>query len=521
MTKYLMGIDNGGTSSKAAIYDINGNEIAKHTTYTTMLTPHHYWTERDMKELKEVNFEAIRGAIKKSGINPHDIVGISCTGHGNGLYLMGENGTVVRNGIISTDNRAHRIVDKWLANPDYEKIVRPRTYQTVWASQPVSLLKWLDENEPDVYEKTKYVFMITDLVRYWLTGNAGFELSNASGTSMINQKTEDYDEKVFDFFGIKHWLKKMPELVQSNEECGQVTAETATATGLIEGTPVAGGLFDITASALSTGLVEGNSLSIVTGTWSINQYISKEIKIIKDLFMTSDYPIPGYHLITEASPTSGSNLTWFINTFMGPIKTQLKREGKMSIYDYCSNLVKSVNPADSKLIFFPFIFGSNAGVANATAGFVGATKSTSLGEFVRAVYEGVVFAHMAHCEKLNNINPDINGPIRIAGGITNSNTWLQIFADVFQRPLELVDVSENGALGTSMAAAVMSGVYPDFATAADKMVKISRTIQPNPANEAIYQQKYALYKSELESMHGAWKTLEETELEPAEAVVDK
>ncbi|WP_338215546.1 FGGY-family carbohydrate kinase [Companilactobacillus muriivasis] len=513
MTKYLMGIDNGGTSSKAAIYDINGNEIAKHTTYTTMLTPHHYWTERDMDELKEVNFEAIRGALKKSGIDAHDIVGISCTGHGNGLYLMGENGSVVRNGIISTDNRAHRIVDKWLADPEYETIVRPRTYQTVWASQPVSLLKWLDENEPDVYAKTKYVFMITDLVRYWLTGKAGFELSNASGTSMINQQTEDYDEKVFDFFGIKNWLKKMPELVNANDECGQVTAKTATATGLIEGTPVAGGLFDITASALSTGLVEGNNLSIVTGTWSINQYISKEIKVIKDLFMTSDYPIPGYHLITEASPTSGSNLTWFINTFMGPIKAELKKEGKMSIYDYCSSLVNSVDPADSKLIFFPFIFGSNAGVANATAGFVGATKSTSLGEFVRAVYEGVVFAHMAHCEKLNSINPDISGPIRIAGGITNSNTWLQMFADVFQRPLELVDVSENGALGTSMAAAVMSGVYPDFATAADKMVKISRTIQPNPANAKIYQQKYALYKEELQGMHGAWKTMEDTELE--------
>ncbi|MFC6181374.1 FGGY-family carbohydrate kinase [Lactiplantibacillus daowaiensis] len=513
MAKYLMGIDNGGTSSKAAIYDINGNEVAKHTTYTQMLTPHQYWTERDMNELKQVNYEAIRGALKKAAIDPRDIVGISCTGHGNGLYLMGHNGSVVRNGIISTDNRAHKIVDKWLADPAYETIVRPRTFQTVWSSQPVSLLKWLDENEPDVYDQTEYVFMITDLVRYWLTGQAGFELSNASGTSMINQHTEDYDEQVFDFFGIDHWLKKMPKLVKSDKECGQITDEVAKETGLAAGTPVAGGLFDITASALSTGLVAGNNLSIVTGTWSINQYISKEIKVIKDLFMTSDYPIDGYHLITEASPTSGSNLTWFINTFMKPVKARLKKEGnQVSIYDYCSGLVNEVEPADSKLIFFPFIFGSNAGVANATAGFVGATKGTSLAEFVRAVYEGVVFAHMAHCEKLDNINPNIDGPIRIAGGITNSEIWLQIFADVFQRPLELVDVSENGALGTSMAAAVMSGVYPDFATAADKMVKISRTVQPNPDNAKIYQQKYALYKKELQHMQGAWETLEDTEL---------
>lgn len=513
MTKYLMGIDNGGTSSKAAIYDVQGNEVAKETIYTQMLTPHQYWTERDMNELKRVNYEAIRGALKKANIDPCDLVGISCTGHGNGLYLMGKNGRVVRNGIISTDNRAHKIVDKWLADPNYETVVRPSTYQTVWASQPVALLKWLDENEPDVYNQTEYVFMITDLVRYWLTGKAGFELSNASGTSMINQHTEEYDEKVFEFFDIKHWLKKMPELVKSYKRFGEVTAETAAETGLIVGTPVAGGLFDITASALSTGLVTENSLSIVTGTWSINQYISKEINIIKDLFMTSDYPIDGYHLITEASPTSGSNLTWFINTFMGPIKKRLEKEGnQVSIYDYCSGLVNEVAPVDSKLIFFPFIFGSNAGVANATAGFVGATKSTSLAEFVRAVYEGVIFAHMEHREKLSNINPFIGGPIRIAGGITNSEVWLQMFADAFQRPLELVDVSENGALGTSMAAAVMSGVYPNFSSAADKMVKISRTIYPNSKNAGIYQQKYSLYKEELQTMQGTWKTLENVEL---------
>ena len=512
MTKYLMGIDNGGTSSKVAIYDLEGREIAQCTTYTKMLTPHEYWTERDMEELKKVNFEAIRGALDKARIHPSDILGISTTGHGNGLYLIGKNGEFVRNGIISTDNRAHQLVAEWLADEKYESAIRPKTYATIWSSQPASLLKWLDINEPETFEKTEYVFMITDLIRYWLTGNAGFEISNASGTSLFNQDTEQLDESVFNYFGIKKWYKKIPPLVTSSERTGAITEEVSKKTGLTVGTPVAGGLFDITASALSTGLVKHNQLSIVTGTWSINQYIDDEISVVKDLFMTSDYPLPNEHLLTEASPTSGSNLTWFIDTFLKAHSKLLKIvDDESSIYDYCSRLVETVKPWDSKLIFYPFIFGSNAGVENSTAGFIGATKDTSLAEFINAIYEGVCFAHKNHVDKLLKINPNIlNSSIRIAGGITNSDTWLQMFADVFQKPLELVNVKENGALGTSMAAGVMAGVFKDFGEASKQMVNISKVIKPNPDMKEIYDQKYVLYCKAVKNQSLVWSEIENT-----------
>lgn len=510
MTKYLMGIDNGGTSTKAAIYDLNGNEIEKHTVYTDMITLHEYWTERDMTDLKNVNFEAIQKVLAKSQINPKDIVGISATGHGNGLYLIGENGNFIRNGIISTDNRAHKIVEDWLSDEKYETEVRPRTYATIWSSQPASLLRWLDLNEPNIYDQTKYVFMITDLVRFWLTGKPGFEISNASGTSLFNQQTEDYDEHVFEFFGIKKWLAKMPNLVGSAEKVGEITREVSEKTGLAMGTPVSGGLIDITASALSTGLVKHNQLSIVTGTWSINQYIDNKISVVKDLFMTSDYPIKGEHLLTEASPTSGSNLTWFIDTFLKDHTKLLEIvDDGTNIYDYCSTLVESVSPWDSKLVFYPFIFGSNAGVANSTAGFIGATKDTSLNQFINAIYEGVCFAHKAHVEKLEKINEHVlDAPIRIAGGITHSRVWLQMFADVFQRPLELVNVQENGALGTSMAAGVMAGVFADFEAAAEEMVTISKTIYPRTSYKEVYEQKYELYKKVVEDQAQVWNDIE-------------
>ncbi len=102
--KYLMGIDNGGTSTKAAIYDMDGHELEKTTVNTKMLTPHPFFTERDMNELWKANIYVIKQTLEKSHIDPRNISGIACTGHGNGLYLVDDKGNAVRNGIISTDD---------------------------------------------------------------------------------------------------------------------------------------------------------------------------------------------------------------------------------------------------------------------------------------------------------------------------------------------------------------------------------------------------------------------------------
>ena len=90
--KYLMGIDNGGTFSKAAIFDEEGHQIAVASEATVTITPKPGYTERDMDELWQVNAKAIREAIKKSGIDPKDIAGVSFSGHGKGLYLVGKDG---------------------------------------------------------------------------------------------------------------------------------------------------------------------------------------------------------------------------------------------------------------------------------------------------------------------------------------------------------------------------------------------------------------------------------------------
>jgi len=114
MEKYVLGIDNGGTVIKAALFDLDGKEIAVASRQTATLNPRPGYTERDMDELWEQNCACIRQVLADSGINPKAVAAAAVCGHGKGLYPWGKNGKPAYNGIISTDNRAWKYPDKWM-----------------------------------------------------------------------------------------------------------------------------------------------------------------------------------------------------------------------------------------------------------------------------------------------------------------------------------------------------------------------------------------------------------------------
>ncbi|EMU9120063.1 FGGY-family carbohydrate kinase [Providencia stuartii] len=504
MKKYILGIDNGGTVTKAAIYNLEGQVLAIASNTTRMITPKPFFTERDIEELWQSNLFVIKEVLKKSVIDAADIIGISVTGHGNGLYLVDEQGKPTRNGIISTDNRAKKYVEQWYQSPKFESEILPKTMQSIWAGQPVALLAWLQDNEPETLEKARYIFMVKDLIRFYLTGEATQELTDISGTNLINVRDRCYDDELLAFWSGLSWKDKLPPIKLSTDCCGRITEEIAALTGLKAGTPVSGGIFDISASSLASGINQTNKLAIVAGTWSINEYVTDKPVVDKDLFMTSIYPMENRWQITEASPTSASNLEWFITQFMAADK-QLEEAKGSSVYELCNQLVASTTPDESQLMFFPFVFGSNT-IPDATAGFVGVTSFHQRAHFLRAIYEGVAFSHLYHVERLRRINPQLSNVIRIAGGITHSPVWLQIFADIFQSQLEIVDVKEHGTLGAAMTAAVMEGYFPDVFAACDAMVKVSEVIHPQTDKQAVYAKKYAMYKRMLDDMQPTWKS---------------
>jgi L-xylulokinase len=291
-------------------------------------------------------------------------------------------------------------------------------------------------------------------------------------------------------------------LKSSTDFCGGISKQASEETGLKEGTPVAGGMFDIDACAIAMDITNEDKICVIAGTWSINEYISKNPVLNKSVMMNSLYCIPGYYLIEECSPTSASNYEWFIEIFLAEEK-QKAEELSMNIFEYCNELAEKVTADEQNIIFLPYIFGSNYN-PQAKASFIGLDSHHTRPQMIRAVLEGIVFCHMVHLEKLlaNRTKPQA---IRLAGGAANSIFWAQIFADVIKLPVEIVDIKELGTLGCAMAAAVAAGVYKNLKEAAQNMVKMKCRIEPNPANFYVYEKKFALYKKISGALDDSWK----------------
>lgn len=496
MGKYLIGLDNGGTLSKAALYDLNGHEIAVVSRKTAMYQPEPGFTERDCDEMWAANVGAIRGVLEKAGISGDEVIGVAATGHGNGMYLSGYDGRPTYNGMISTDSRGKEYAIQWMEDGTFEKIL-PKTMQSVWAGQPTTLLRWFLDNKPEVLEKTQWIFMCKDYIRYRLTGEAYGEIADMSGSSLMNVRDVCYDKELLADMGLASIYDKLPPLKYSGEICGYITEEVAGLTGLKAGTPVAGGCMDIHASAMAVGITSEEQMCVVAGTWSINEYISKKPVVDKDLFMTSIYSIPGYWMTLEGSPTSASNLEWFLTEVLKDVDLRGR-----DIYEYSNSCVDKIGDSDCGVVFLPFLFGSNVNI-NARGAFIGLQSWHTRDNMLRAVYEGIVFCHRYHIEKLLKFR-DKPQTIRMAGGVAKSKVWVQMFADVLQTPIEVARSQELGALGSAICAGVAVGAFDSFREASESMVDIMYTAQPNPEKAAIYEKKYARYKAVIEALDSVW-----------------
>lgn len=503
---YFMGIDNGGSMCKAVIYDAVGNEVASSSARPQLLTPAAGFTERDMDQLWRLNCQVIADAIRRSGLGAGAIRGVACTGHGKGLYLWGKDEQPCGKGIVSTDSRAWRYPEKWKADGTADRVFA-KTFQQILACQPVSLLCWLRDTRPEVMANIKWIFAVKDYIRFKLTGQAFAELTDYSGSNLMNLKEGRFDRELLTLFGLEAIFDALPPLKGSSEFCGGVSARASGECGLAEGTPLAGGMFDIDACAIAMEIVDEDRVCVIAGTWSINEYIAREAVVDRSVMMNSLYCIPGYYLIEECSATSASNFAWFVDMFLAEEKRDAARL-QVNVFDHCCALAATVAPDESGIVFLPYLFGSNYD-PRAKACLIGMDSHHTRPQIVRAVLEGIVFGHRVHLDKLlaGRVRTDA---VRLAGGAANSRFWAQMFADVFKLPIEIVATKELGTLGCAMAAAVAAGVYEDLPQAAKRMSRVAERIEPERSSMPVYERKYDRYRKVSSSLEAVWSDFEPT-----------
>ncbi|WP_186171827.1 FGGY-family carbohydrate kinase [Vibrio chagasii] len=480
---YYIGIDSGGTFMKAALFNAKGEQQGLARVSASVINEKQGWVERDLDALWGNAVDVIKQLLETTKVDPLNIKGLSISAQGKGVYLLDKKGKNLGHGIMSSDSRSLPIVKEWLEQGKAQEIY-PTTLQTLWTGHPVSIIRWIKDHDAERYNNIGAVMMSHDYLRYRLTGEVAAELTNISESNFFNSITGEYDKALLKTFGIEEIWGALPPVVKPQQQAGKITAAVATETGLALGTPVFGGLFDVVSTAICSGINSSeDTLNYVMGTWAVTSGISKQVTQETHNFVYGHYAVDGEYIIHEASPTSAGNYEWF-SDYLG-------EDRKL---DHAQNqaLVDALDPASSSVYFVPFLYGSNQGLG-LKSGFYGLQSHHTKGHLIQAIWEGILFCHNLHLERMRQRFPKAN-VLKVTGGPASSPVWMQMLADLTGMTVEISDVDETGSLGAAMMAMVGAGEFASLEECTQAITNSASRVEPNPEHYDLYQTKYKHYQ---------------------------
>jgi L-xylulokinase len=493
VTGYLLGVDAGQTVTKAALFDVSGRELAVAGAGTRTVSPRPRWQERDMDEAWVQTAQAIRSCIARAGVDPASVLAVGLCGHNDGVHLVDAAGRPVRPAILATDSRAYGQAERMSAGETGRRALE-LTGQVPVAYSPAPLLAWLREYEPQALDRAAHLLFCKDWLRLRLTGELATDPSEASAFC-TDVHTQTWSPEVLELFDLAELTRLLPPIVDSAAVAGAVTPEAAELTGLRAGTPVVTGAHDVDAAAVGIGALASGALSIVMGTFSINQVVAA--RPVADVrWQARTFVRPGQWLHMSTSPSSASNLEWAVRQF-GPWDSGGLPAHEAAIAE--AAIAHAARNEGDAPVYLPFLYGSPHG-AGVGAAFAGLRGWHTRGHLLHAVLEGVVFNHRWHTEALGEAFPVRERPARLCGGGARSPLWSQMLADALGTPIEVTDAIEAGSRGAAVLAGVGAKVYDDLDEAAAATVRVVRGYQPDPSRAAELTARYRRYRRVVDAL---------------------
>ena len=365
------------------------------------------------------------------------------------------------------------------------------------------LIAWLEEHEPEALARADRAVFCKDYLRFRLTGEVGLEISDMSSASLADQRLRRWAPAALDPFRLGRYARLFGEGVEPLTIAGAVTKRAAAETGLKAGTPVSAGYADGPAMALGLGATDESLISVIAGTWGLNQLATRTPPTDGSVAAVIAGPRPGEFVLTDAGPTSASAFEWFVNSVLG--RADMGRRSRDALFDFCNAEVLRARADGAVPYFLPYLNG-RLEQPEARACFIGLASWQGLPEMVRAVYEGVAFEHRGHIDHLL-MGRERPRAARFAGGAARSRPWLEIFAAAIDMPLELSSVTELGALGAAIVAAVGVKLYPDLDAAVAAMTRVTSRIEPEPGLTRILERRRGVFNALRDALSSAWATL--------------
>ena len=504
--KYLLGVDLGTSGTKTVLFDEKGSAIASRTVEYPLYQPHNGWAEQDPLDWYNAAVSTIKGVLEDSGIDPHKVAALSIAGQMHGLVMLDEQGQVLRKSILWCDARTQKQCDEITALVGKKRLIEINANPALTGFTAPKIL-WVREHEPELYQRCATILLPKDYVRYMLTGKAAMEISDASGTSLLDITRRQWSEEIMEKLSIDARL--MPELTESSAIAGHISAQAAAATGLVEGTPVAGGAGDNAAAALGTGVCSEGQAFVTLGTSGV-VFAHTPRPAVDPLGRVHTFcaAVPGSWTAMSCTLAAGLSLRWARDELYTAEHERCQAQGG-DAYDVMTAEAASVPSGADGLIYLPYLMGERSPVLDAQARgvFFGLTARHKKAHLTRAVLEGITLSQRHNLEVLHQMGI-VPETLAACGGGGRSPFWRQMLADVLKCQVTTIESKEGPALGAAILAAVAAGIYPTVEQAVAVMVKRGEAwAQPDALQSSRYDDIYQLYQSLYPTMRPAFHKL--------------
>ncbi len=471
-----LGLDLGTSGLKALVADDAGQIIAESTVPLHVSRPHDGWVEQNADDW----FTACAAAIAGLGVDLGAVRGIGLSGHMHGATLMGRDGRALRPCMLWNDTRSAQQA----AQMDADPVWRDVTGNIVFPGFTAPKVAWVREHEPKIFAQIDKVLLPKDALRFWLTGDAVSDMSDASGTSWLNTGARDWSDALLGRSGLTR--AHMPRLVEGSAVSGVLIGSVARQLGLSPGIPVAGGGGDNAASAIGMGVVNPGQAFVSLGTSGVLFAATPAYAPAPQSALHSFcHALPGLWHQMGVILSATDSLNWLARVLNADAQALIADLGPLQ--------------APGRTIFLPYLGGERTphNDARIRAGFLHLGHTTDRAAMTRAVLEGVTHALRDSFDAMVKTGMVIDSLIAVGGG-SRSDYWLQTIATSLNLPIQLPAAGDFGAaLGAArLGQMAATGAGSELAVPPP----ISRIIEPNQALIAAFSDAHARYSQTYDAV---------------------
>lgn len=486
--RITLGVDFGGSSSKATLLDETGTILTTSTAEYPCLFPQPGWAEYRAEDLYAAFVYNVRECLAKAGISGDDISAIALDAATHMAVFCDENDKPLRPIIHWSDSRSSAQA-KYLRD-NYGEYLKKFTLNSPSPAWTLPHILWLREHEPEVLEKTRRIYFAKDYVRHCITGDFYTDSIEAMGPMLVNDYTGQWSPELCELAGID--INTLPEIKAPTDIAGFVSAEVAAQTGLSTKTPVIVGTTDTVLEVYASGSVNKGCATVKLATAGrICPITDRPIDNFQ--FFNYRHIIPGLWYPGTTSRTCAASYKWYRDIF-GTSEAEIAARDNTSAYEVLNRAAEQVPAGSDNLIFHPYLLGELCPYNDdmLRASFTGVRMHHGKGHFSRAVMEGISYSTRDCLEEIKAQNIDVR-EYRLIGGGAKGKLWRQILCDVLATPLTCT-MDNDSSLGSAMLAGVAIGMFSSFEESVEKCVKVSDVVTPIPENIEVYEKGFALYR---------------------------